>query len=94
MATLNNTTKKADIKHQEHDTLPLTRKNFIFMAIAGALIVIGFLLMIGGGSQTAAGEFNPEIFSARRIVIGPALAFLGFAGMAAAIIIRPESLKK
>jgi hypothetical protein len=86
--------KKADIKRQEQNTLPLTRKNFIFMAIAGAMIVLGFLLMIGGGSQTAAGEFNPDIFSTRRIVIGPAIAFLGFVAMAAAIIIRPESLKK
>jgi hypothetical protein len=85
---------KQDIKHQSHDTLPLTRKNFIFMAIAGVMIVVGFLLMLGGGSQTAAGEFNPEIFSARRIVVGPAIAFLGFVAMAAAIIIRPESFKK
>jgi Ca2+/Na+ antiporter len=85
---------KNDIKHQEHDTLPLTRKNFIFMAVAGVMIVLGFLLMVGGGSQTAAGDFNPDIFSARRIVVGPTLAFLGFVAMAAAIIIRPESLKK
>lgn len=90
-----NTSQKqaASIKHQSHDTLPLVRRNFIFMAIAGALIVIGFLLMLGGGSQTGSGEFNPEIFSTRRIVIGPALAFIGFVAMAAAIIIRPESLK-
>ncbi len=85
---------KQDVKQQSYDTLPLTRKNFIFMAVAGVMIVVGFLLMLGGGSQTAAGEFNPEIFSTRRIVVGPAIAFLGFAAMAAAIIIRPENLKK
>ena len=90
----NNSANKSGIKHQSHDTLPLTRKNFILMAIAGALIVIGFCLVIGDGSQTATGQFNPEIFSTRRIVIGPLLAFLGFAAMAGAIIIRPESLKK
>lgn len=68
---------------------PLGRRNFIFMAAAGIMIVIGFLLMLGGGSTTE--EFNPDIFSTRRIVVGPTIAFLGFVAMAAAIMIRPSS---
>lgn len=68
---------------------PLGRRNFIFMSVAGLMIVIGFLLMLGGGSTTE--EFNPEIFSTRRIVVGPTIAFLGFVAMAAAIMIRPSS---
>lgn len=68
--------------------MPLTKNNFIAMAIAGALIVIGFLLMLGGSSTPEA--FNAEIFSARRIVVGPCLAFLGFVGMAVAIVIKPK----
>lgn len=52
------------------------------------LIVVGFLLMSGGGS--ADGSFNPEVFSARRIIVGPALAFLGFLLMAFAIIWTPR----
>lgn len=67
---------------------PLVKINFILMAIAGAAIVIGFLLMLGG-STTAEG-FNPDIFSTRRIVVGPTLAFLGFLFMAFAIIYRPK----
>jgi hypothetical protein len=90
MSTLNNSKSKDNLKAQSHDTLPLVRRNFIYMTIAGALIIIGFLLMLGGGSQTADADFNPDIFSTRRIVIGPALAFLGFLAMAIAIIIRPE----
>ncbi len=70
--------------------MPLQRGNFIAMAIAGAMIVIGFLLMLGG--STTVEEFNPDIFSTRRIVIGPAIAFLGFVAMAAAIIIDPKRL--
>lgn len=68
--------------------MPLARKNFIFMAIAGVMIVVGFLLMLGGGSTPE--QFNPDIFSARRIVVGPTIAFLGFVFMGIAIIIKPK----
>lgn len=64
--------------------LPLTRINFILMAIAAAVVVTGFLLMTGApsGSDT----FNPDIFSGRRIVAGPTIAFLGYIFMGVAIM--------
>ena len=70
--------------------MPLGRNNFIAMGIAGAMIVIGFLLMLGSSNNGA--EFNADIFSTRRIVVGPAICFLGFVFMAVAIILRPEHL--
>lgn len=75
---------------QQPRVMPLQRANFIAMAIAGALIVIGFILMLGGSSSIE--EFNPDIFSVRRIVVGPCIAFIGFVAMAAAIIIDPRKL--
>lgn len=45
--------------------------------------------MLGG--STTPDEFNPDIFSTRRIVIGPTIAFLGFLFMGAAIVYRPKS---
>lgn len=69
---------------------PFTRVNYWLMAGCLALIVIGFLLMSGGGS-TVEGGFNPDIFSTRRIVVGPLLAFIGFLAMAFAIIYSPKS---
>lgn len=72
--------------------LPLARKNFIYMTIAGVMIVVGFLLMLGGGSTPE--QFNPDIFSTRRIVIGPTIAFLGFVFMGIAIIIKPKGAEK
>lgn len=76
----------------EHSSkgMPLERSNFIAMAIAGALIVVGFILMLGGSSTVE--QFNPDIFSTRRIIIGPAIAFIGFVAMGAAIIIDPKRL--
>ena len=73
------------LRRESADEKPLGRRIFIAMAIAGAMIVVGFLLMLGPANG-ADGAFNPDIFSTRRIVVGPAVAFLGFAGMAAAII--------
>ena len=64
---------------------PFRRINFIQMGICAGLILIGFLLMLGGGSSVEGG-FNPDIFSTRRIVIGPAITFIGFLLMAFAII--------
>ena len=81
--------KKADgISHEAFDTLPLARNNFILMAVAGVMIVGGFLLMLGGSSTTEA--FNPDIFSTRRIVVGPAICFLGFLAMAIAVCLKPR----
>lgn len=81
--------KDAGMIREEHDKMPLTRNNFIGMTVAGLLILVGFLLMLGGSSTPQ--EFNPDIFSTRRIVVGPFLAFVGFVAMAVAIVIRPKN---
>lgn len=72
----------------EKASLPLTKTNFILMFIAGLMIITGFLLMLGGSSTTE--EFNPDIFSTRRIVVGPTISFLGFLFMGYGIIYRPR----
>lgn len=64
--------------------LPLTRLNFILMATAAVVIVAGFLLMTG--EPSGPDKFNPDIFSTRRIVVGPALSFLGYIFMGVAIL--------
>ena len=72
----------------KYSNFPLTRINFVLMAICGAMILIGFLLMLGSSNQLDG--FNAEIFSTRRIVVGPTIAFLGFVGMAFAIIFKKK----
>lgn len=85
-------TEKIQFEGGSDETMALGRNNFIGMAIAGVLIVVGFLLMLGAPSGID--EFNPDIFSTRRIVVGPCIAFVGFVAMGAAIIIRPNNYKK
>ncbi len=77
------------IKKEDESQKAFGRNNYIAMAICVALIVIGFCLMSGPGSSVDGG-FNPDIFSTRRIVIGPAVTFLGFVLMAFAILIKPS----
>lgn len=91
-------TKKTDSNHtpalkkESESTRALGKTNFLLMAISGAIIVIGFLLMLGSGNDGQ--EFNPDIFSTRRTIIGPTIAFLGFIAMGIAIIWPQKDNKK
>ncbi len=78
-----------DIKKVEENQRPFGRRNYIAMAVCLVLIVVGFILMAGPGSSVEGG-FNPDIFSVRRIVIGPAVTFIGFLLMAFAILLKPS----
>lgn len=84
--TDNKNNDSSQLVKQEHNTLPLVKRNFVMMAIAALLIIAGFMLM--GGSPSTESEFNPDIFSTRRIVVGPTIAFLGFVFMGIGIIWR------
>lgn len=72
---------------------PFVKRNFIYMAISLAMIVIGFVLMTGSANGDVPG-FNEDIFSTRRIIIGPAIALLGFVAMAFAILYTPRQNTK
>ena len=67
---------------------PLSRMNFYLMIFSAIVIIVGFLLMLGSGTGTD--TFNEDIFSMRRIVIGPTIAFVGFIFMGFSIIYRPK----
>ncbi len=55
-----------------------TKINYILIAISVLLIIVGFALMAGSPSTT---EFNPDVFSLRRITLAPIVCMLGFFGM-------------
>ncbi len=61
--------------------------------IAGSLviIIIGFALM--AGAPTGAEEYNPDIFSVRRITVGPMISLFGFVCMVFAILFKPKNKK-
>ncbi len=67
-----------NIPEQEDPRLPLSRRNYLLLAIGFGLILFGFILMAGGGSDSP-DEFNYAMFSWRRITLAPILVVGGFA---------------
>ena len=54
-------------------------KNYKFLIIGLIINVLGFVLMIGGGSEDPNSFNADELFSTRRITIAPIVVLLGFA---------------
>ncbi len=65
------------------------RENYIYMFIGLGLLVLGFLLMIGGGSDTTT-KFSPAIFDFRRLTLAPLLILAGYGMEIYAIMKRPK----
>lgn len=72
------------------DKMPLTTHNYVLMLIGFALIVVGFVLMLGGASENPAEEFNYNMFSFRRITLAPILVLAGFVFEIYAIMARKK----
>ena len=66
--------------------LAFDKMNFILLGIGMAIIIIGFLLMSGAGSNEH--TFDTDIFSTRRIVV--ALTLIGFLSIIYAVIHKPK----
>ena len=73
----------------ENPRMPLTRRNYILLAAGFAVVILGFILMAGGGSDSP-DEFDYAMFSWRRITLAPILVVGGFAMEAYAILKRFE----
>ena len=84
-------TPKKESKEQKKSIFPLDKINFIMIACCLALIVLGFILMMG--SANTGDTFNNDIFSTRRTVIGPLVALLGFVLMVPAIMFKKKEAK-
>jgi len=66
----------------------LDRINLILIAVATLIIIIGLCLMVG--EPSGATEYNPDIFSTRRITVGPMISLAGFVFMIVAILYKPK----
>ncbi len=67
----------------------LGKENYKLMAIGFAIIVIGFILMAGGGSDDP-NIFSEELFSFRRLTLAPIFLFVGFIFEIYAIMKKPK----
>ena len=71
--------------NNNHKNFPVGKKNLVLMAISFFIIIVGFVLMLGPNSDQA---FNPDIFSFRRITVGPMVSLFGFVFMIFAIMYK------
>jgi len=67
----------------------LGKENYRLLAIGFIIIVIGFLLMLGGKSEDPS-EFSDNIFSFRRITLAPIVVLAGFIFEIWAIMKKPR----
>ena len=57
--------------------MPFGKQNYVIVLIGIALIVLGFLFMLGGGSSDP-DVFNEKMFDFQRITLAPILVLAGF----------------
>lgn len=64
------------------------KTNFILLAVGMLIVILGFILMSGSGSDET--MFNADIFGVRRIKVAPVVCVLGFVSIIFAIIRKPK----
>lgn len=79
---------KKDTKEAAKD-FPLSRINYILIIIGMVIVAIGYLLMSGGGIDDP-NQFSRDIFSTRRITVGPLVSTAGFLFIIYAIMKKPK----
>jgi Protein of unknown function (DUF3098). len=74
---------------EENSNFAVGKENLRLMLIGFAIIILGFILMSGGGSDNPS-VFNEDIFSFRRITLAPIVVLLGFMFEIYAIMKKPK----
>lgn len=80
-------------ENKEKLNFALGRENYKLLAIGFIIIIIGFLLMLGGKSDSP-DKFSESIFSFRRITLAPIVVLAGFIFEIWAIMKKPKESNK
>lgn len=86
MAVKNQKTKT----NEEDFGFAFNKENYMLLIFGLALIAVGFLLMLGGGSDDP-NVFSEALFSFRRLTLAPILILAGYIVEIYAIMKRPKS---
>ena len=84
--------KKTIKQNKKSGQFLFERKNYIIMSIGIAVILLGFILMVGGGSDDPL-VFNESIYNFQRIRLAPTLVLIGLAIEVYAIMANPIKKK-
>ena len=72
----------------------LGKQNYYLLAIGFIIIIIGFLLMIGGASEDPNVFNEKELFSFRRVTLAPIVILAGFIFEIYAIMKKPKETEE
>jgi membrane-bound ClpP family serine protease len=87
MAQKTNSTKK------DQSGFAIPRENYKLLLIGFIVIILGFALMIGGGSNDPK-VFKYDIFNFRRITLAPIVVLAGFVFEIWAIMRKPKETEE
>ncbi len=76
-------------KQEKKFEFALSKQNYMLMAIGFAIVVMGFILMIGGGSDDP-NVFNKDIYGFQRTILAPMVVLVGFIFEIYAIMKKPK----
>lgn len=77
-------------KNSEGAQFAFHKQNYILVIVGLVILGIGFLLMIGGGSDDPA-VFNYALFDFQRLTLAPILILTGYVIEIFAILWRPKA---
>ena len=77
-------------KKDSPNPLPFSKENYVLIAVGIGLLVLGFILMSGGGSDNPE-VFSDKIFSFRRLTLAPLVVMGGFGTVLYAILKKPKA---
>ncbi len=80
--------KKSNLKSTG---LPLAKENYILLGVGFLIIILGFILMSGGGSDDPNVFNEEELFSFRRTTLAPIIVLFGFIFEIWAIMKKPKN---
>jgi len=77
------------LKENSKFDFPIPKKSYAYIVIGLGIVVLGFLLMMGGGSDDP-NIFDESIFSFRRVTLAPLVVLAGFCFVGWSIMRKPK----
>jgi uncharacterized membrane protein YidH (DUF202 family) len=71
-------------------TFLFDRTSYLMLVGSVAIILVGYFLMQGGGSDDPA-VYNPEMFNFQRLVVAPGLVLVGLLVALLAMLRKPKA---